>query len=257
MAIVTLTTDFGERGYDLARLKGALLSAQPELQLIDLTHQVGNYDIVQAAFLFSNAWASFPKGSIHLISVNDYPAQPLRFLAAAHRGHYFIAPDNGLFSLIFGAEAPKQYRELPCEAEQQLATEQLYARAVSHLAKGRPLIEIGPAVEDTVQRITLQPVISPAQIRGSVIFVDNFGNAVTHISRALFEQVGAGRPFSLYFKRHDPIRRLSRHYHEAEVGAPLCLFNAAGLLEIAINMGSASQLLGLKYEDTVQLDFHS
>ncbi|NRA52274.1 MAG: SAM-dependent chlorinase/fluorinase [Phaeodactylibacter sp.] len=257
MAIVTLTTDFGDQGFDLPKLKGALLSSAPTAQLVDLTHRVENYDIVQAAFLLRNAWRSFPKGTIHLISVNDYPSDQPGFLAAAHRGHYFIAPDNGLFSLIFPEDAPNQYHEVPYELHELMSLERIYARAVGHLAQGRPIIELGKATTEVEQRITLQPVISPSLIRGSVIFVDSFDNAITNINRALFEQIGGGRSFQLFFKRNDPIARLSKHYHEVEIGEALCLFNSSNLLEVAINMGKASSLLGINVEDTIQIEFHS
>ncbi|MEQ8705252.1 MAG: SAM-dependent chlorinase/fluorinase [Phaeodactylibacter sp.] len=257
MPFVTLTTDFGDKGFDLPKLKGALLTAAASVQLIDLTHQVGNYNIVQAAFLFRNAWPSFPKGTIHLISVNDYPSNTPRFLAAAHRGHYFIAPDNGLFSLIFPEDAPNQYHLISYGPEELISLEQVYARAVGHLAQGRPIIELGETATEVMQRITLQPVIGPSQIRGSVIFVDSFDNAITNINRALFEQVGGGRSFALYFKRNDPIKNLCQYYHEVDIGEPLCLFNSSNLLEIAINMGKASSLLGIHVEDTVQIEFRS
>jgi S-adenosylmethionine hydrolase len=257
MAIVTLTTDFGHGGYDLARMKGAMLREFAELQLVDITHAVNNYDIVQAAFIFRNAWGSFPKGTIHVISVNDYASEQPRFLVAAHRGHYFIAPDNGLFTLIFGEDQPKTFHELKYKEDRLLRLEEVYAQAVGFLARGRPVIEIGLPAEDIVQRISLQPVISHSQIRGSIIFIDNYENAITNISQLLFEQVSAGRDFQLFFKRHDPIRGLSQHYNDVEIGEPLCLFNSAGLLEIAINMGKAGSLLALHVEDAVQIDFHS
>jgi S-adenosyl-L-methionine hydrolase (adenosine-forming) len=257
MAIVTLTTDFGHGGYELARLRGAVLKESAELQLVDITHTVNNYDIVQAAFIFRNAWASFPKGAIHLISINDYAVENPRFLVTAHHGHYFVAPDNGLFTLIFGDDQPRAFHELKYSRDRLLNLEEVYAYAAGFLARGRPIIEIGPPVADIMQRITLQPVISHSQIRGSVIFVDNYENAITNVSKTLFEQVGGGRDFQLFFKRHDPICELSQYYNEVEVGEPLCLFNSAGLLEVAINMGRAGSLLSLKVEDTVQIDFHS
>lgn len=257
MAIVTLTTDFGHGGYELARLKGAMLREFSELRLVDITHTVNNYDIVQAAFIFRNAWASFPKGTIHLISVNDYAIEKPRFLVAAHHGHYFVAPDNGLFTLIFGDDQPKAFHELKYREDRLLNLEEVYAYAAGFLGRGRPVIEIGPPAEGIVQRITLQPVISHSQIRGSVIFIDNYENAITNVSKALFEQVSGGRDFQLFFKRHDPICQLSQYYNEVDIGEPLCLFNSAGLLEVAINMGRAGSLLSLKVEDTVQIDFHS
>lgn len=257
MPIVTLTTDFGWRDYYLAIIKGAMLCEHPQLNIVDITHSIKNYDIVQAAFLFRNAWRSFPEGTIHLISVNDYYAPGKRYLATAFGGHFFIAPDNGVFTLIFDAESPPHFYELEYEEGSPFALRDTYARAVGYLAHGRPLIEIGLPAQDIEQRITLQPVISHSQIRGSIIYIDNYDNAISNITRVLFDKVGGGRSFKLLFKRHPPLSRLSGHYHDLPVGEPLCLFNAAGYLEIAVNMGRAGTLLGLKEEDTIQIDFFS
>ncbi len=255
MPIVTLTTDFGWQDQYLPMIKGAMLREHPALNIVDISHGIPNYDIVQAAYLFRHTWRSFPEGSIHLVSVNDYYSSSPRFLATSYDKHFFIAPDNGIFTLIF-EELPKHFYELEYDAQAAFPLQQVYARAVGYLAHEKPLLEIGMPAEPIEQRITLQPVISHSQIRGSVIYIDNYENAVTNISRALFEQVSGGRKFSLYFKRHDPIERLSTHYQEASVGAPLCLFNSAAHLEIAVNMGKAATLLGLKVEDSVQIDFH-
>ena len=89
-----------------------------------------------------------------------------------------------------------------------------------------------------------------------MIYIDNYENAIVNIDRTLFEKVGRNRPFSLYFKRNDPITRLSEDYSDVPVGETLCLFNPSAYLVIAINMGKASSMLGLKVEDTVQIDFH-
>ncbi|MCB0568330.1 MAG: SAM-dependent chlorinase/fluorinase [Phaeodactylibacter sp.] len=256
MPIVTLTTDFGWQDHYLAMIKGAMLCEHPQLNIIDITHGIQNYDIVQAAFLFRNAWPSFPIGTIHLISVNDYYDAETRFLATGVQGHYFIAPDNGLFSLIFD-EMPQLIYELEYPSNSTFPLREAYGQAVGHLAHGKPLLEIGLPAQNVQQRITLQPVISNSQIRGSVAYIDNFENVITNVPKSLFGQVGAERKFSLYFKRNAPICQLSRHYHDVPVGDPLCLFNAAGQLEIAINMGKASSLLGLKVDDNIQIDFHS
>lgn len=256
MPIVTLTSDFGWRDYYLAMMKGALLSEYPDLTIVDLTHSINNYDIVQAAFLFKNAWSGFPKGTIHVISVDDYAGTEKRFLATSHQGHFFVAPDNGLFSLIFENGLPKEFYQLDFEETSNFPLRTAYAKAVAHIASGKPINEIGPKVTGVVQRITLQPVTSPTQIRGSIIYVDNYENVITNVDRELFERIGNGRDFKLFFKRHDPIDKLSQHYAEIPVGEVLCLFNSASYLEIAINMGKAASLLGLKVEDTIQIDFY-
>lgn len=255
MPIVTLTTDFGWQDYYLAAIKGALLCEHSQLNLVDLTHGVDNYDIVQAAFLFKNAWKNFPEGTIHLISVNDYGGGARRLLLTLHQGHYFVAPDNGLFSLIF-EEEPGRYCGLEYDKEMQYPINKAYAKAIGHLANGQEIEALGAVADDIVRRITLQPITGKDQIRGSFIYIDNYENAITNIDKALFDKIGKGRPFKLYFKRHDPIVKLSKHYSDVPVGEPLCLFNAVEYLEIAINMGRAAGLLGLKKEDSVQIDFY-
>jgi S-adenosylmethionine hydrolase len=256
MPIVTLTTDFGWQDHYLAAIKGALLCENAQLNLVDLTHGVDNYDIVQAAFLFKNTWKNFPEGTIHLISVNDYGSEKQRLLAAVYQGHYFVAPDNGLFSLVFEEEGPKVYHALDYDKEIQFPIRKAYASAIGHLANERDLEALGPVADDIERRITLQPVTNKDQIRGSIIYIDHYENAITNINKDLFEKIGKGRLFKLYFKRHDPIVQLSRHYSDVPIGEPLCLFNAAAYLEIAINMGRAASLLGLKKEDSVQIDFY-
>lgn len=254
MPIVTLTSDFGQGDYYLPLIKGAILSQHEQVQLVDITHQIASYDIVQAAFIFRNAWSSFPKGTIHLISVNDYYQEACRYLAIAHAGHYFIGPDNGVFTLIFDQTAVDGY-ELEIASDTIFNLHEVYARAIGHLATGKEIGQIGKRVEEMVQRITFQPVVQPSMIRGAVIHIDRFQNAILNINRELFDRIGAGRSFQLFFKRHDPIVKLSRHYHEVPIGEVLCLFNSANYLEIAINMGKAAELLSLKVEDAVQIDF--
>ncbi len=252
--IVTLTSDFGWRDYHLALLKGALLSAHRRLHLVDISHDIPNYDIVQAAFIFSNAYRAFPKGSIHIISVNDFYQAESQFVAIFENGHYFIGPDNGMFSLIFDQELHEVYA-LPAPGEADFPLAALYARAVSHIVRERPFYEIGLPVREITRRLSLQPVIGPNYIRGSVIYIDKFENATVNISRPLFEEIGRGRAFRLTFKRHEPITALRRRFHDVPEGEVLCRFNSANFLEIAINMGRAAGLLGLQLEDMVQIDF--
>ena len=254
MPIVTLTTDFGWQDYYAALLKGAILCQNEQINLVDITHNVNNYDIVQAAFIFKNAWRAFPPKSIHLVSVNDYNSEKASFIAMHYQGHYFIGPDNGLFSLVFD-EQPEQIVQLPYVEESSFPLKEVYARAIGHLAAGQPLLELGEVQDGYEERLTFQPVIGKFQIRGAVIHIDKYDNAVLNIHRDLFERIGEGRDFALYFKRHDPILVMKKHYHDAPVGGIICLFNSANLLEIAVNKGKASTLLGLKIEDAVQIDF--
>lgn len=253
MKPVTLTTDFGSQGYYLAALKGAILEESPDLQLVDISHQVKPYDIVQGAYILKNAYHHFPKGTIHLISVDNLSA-PLSLIAFQQDGHFFIGPDNGIFSLVFDQLSQEIYR-LERPIGNHFPLNPMASQAIAHIFSGKPLVEIGLPVANPERRIALQPVISTSQIRGSVIYIDHYENAIVNIQQDLFEKVRNKRRFQLFFKRHDPITQLSGNYHDVPIGETLCLFNSAGYLTIAINMGKAASLLGLKIDDMVQVDF--
>lgn len=254
--IVTITSDFGQRDHHVALIKGRILGQMPNATIIDISHDVDTYNIVEGAFLFRHAWQAFPAGTIHLLSVNDFDQPDRPFLAFTHEGHRFVGPDNGLFSLVF-AEQPAKLFGINSDNINfsPFPIADLFAHAVSHLAQDFPVGGLGEAVDEWVGRITLRPVTGPNHIRGSVVYIDQFDNVILNIDRQLVESVGRGRPFELFFKRHSPIQQLSTHYHDVPIGEILCRFNAGDLLEIAINMDRAAGLLGLKVEDTVQIDF--
>ncbi len=255
MPVITITSDFGWQDYYLAAIKGHLLRQTLEYPIVDITHNIESHDIVQAAFIFKNAWKNFPQGSIHLISVKNYYGEKKRFLIFKYKGHFFVGPDNGLFSLVFEEWPDGPVYSLPSKTGQHLPLKEVFGQAVKKLLSDSALKTLGPKVKDVVQRITFQPVITKNEIRGSVIYIDRFENVIVNISEVLFEQVAVNRDFNVYFKRHDPISKICGHYHEVPVGEPLCRFNSSGYLEIAINMGKASSLLGLNMEDAVHISF--
>jgi S-adenosyl-L-methionine hydrolase (adenosine-forming) len=253
--MVTLTTDFGNSDYYVGALKGALLRRKPDLQLVDITHEIAPYDIVKGAFVLQQVWREFPEGSIHLIGVNCVYAPEFRFVAARHEGHFFIAPDNGILSLLLPGIPHADLRNIPADNKRHFAAKDVFVEAVLHLSVGNDFEALGEHPAPLLERISLQPVVTPARIRGTVVYVDYFDNVVINIGRDLFERTAHGRAFSLYFKRNDPITRLCDNYCDVPVGEALCLFNDADQLEIAVNMGRAAELLGLKVEDVVEVVF--
>lgn len=254
MPIVTITSDFGDRDYYLAMIKGAILSLQPEVTIVDITHNIDPYDIVQAAFALRNAYSSFPEGTIHIASINNFYSKSNCFIALREKEHYFLGPDNGVFSLVFEV-IPRAIYELEIPRKSNFPLKEIFAEAVNHLCSGKPFNEIGLPLDAIDQRIGFQPVIGPDRIQGTVIYIDAFENVITNIRSDLFKKVAKGRRFALHYKRNDPIRKLCKFYYDVNVGDRLCLFNSADYLEIAINMGKAASLLGLKVEDTIQIDF--
>ncbi len=251
--IVSLTTDFGLRDYYTGALKGALLRACPQACLVDISHAVRPFDIAQAAFVVKNAYVFFPEGTIHLVGVHcTYGPEP-RFVVAQEGGHFFAAPDNGVLSLLL--ERVSEARALSVSTNSFLSFIEAFAKTLEHLGSGQPLDRLGVSAGALVERVGLRPVVARSRIRGVVMNVDNFDNVQVNISRETFDRIGQGRPFALFFRRHDPITTLSNCYTDVPEGEPLCLFNSAGYLEIAVNMGRAATLFGLKEEDIVEVIF--
>ena len=229
-----------------------ILSGHPEATIVDITHQIRHFNIVDAAYQMSSTYASFPKGTVHIMHVYTYYDDPSAFIAFEHEGHYFVGPDNGIFSLVFQGLSSPVYLIGDTQTD-AWSGKQMAEAAVKIL--GEEGLESFPEYDEMDQKINLQPVISAKEIRGTVIQVDEFDNAITNISRETFEQVRKGRQFALYFKRFDPITYLCAHYSEVEIGETLCRFNSLGFLEIAINLGKAASSLGLKHNDTIQIEF--
>ena len=257
MAIITLTTDLGYKDFYQAALKGSILSQLPNANIVDISHAISAFNIPQAAFILRNAFHYFPAGTIHLIGIDSVFNEKTRYLALKYKDHYFVGSDNGIFSLLF-EEEPSEIVELNIMQDLKYLNfplSDIFPKAVSHLAKGGRLKDIGITVSGVEDRMTLQPVIERDIIRGSVIYIDSFQNIITNITKEIFTQVQLNRDFTLYFKRNESITQLSWHYNEVPEGEKLCLFGISNHLEIAINKGNASGLLGLHLGDIVRIEF--
>lgn len=251
MSVITLTSDYGTTDHYVASLKGHLLSKNPRLTIVDVSHQIGSFDIAQAAFVLRHAFPAFPKGTIHCVLVHNR-TQAQRLLMFDHKGHIFLVPDNGIATLMFD-EINLCY-EVPV-TDEKANWQRRVAECVDALKSGQPLEDIGKEAGSIERRIHLNPVVTTAFIRGSAIYIDNFDNVVFNVRRELFESVCQGRQFKLYYKRHDPVTIIHKDYYNVPVGEVVCRFNDRGFLELGINMGRAASLLGIKIDDTLQVHF--
>lgn len=258
MAIITLTTDLGYKDFYQAALKGSILSLLPTVNLVDITHSISAFNIPQAAFVLKNAFHYFPAGTVHLIGIDSVYSDHTRYLGVKYKGHYFVGADNGIFSLMFDTP-PEEMVELHIMQDLKFLhfpLSDIFSKASCHIANGGNLSDIGIPVDELEEKVNLHPVIERDTIRGSVIYIDAFQNVITNISKDLFSKVQQNRPFTLYFRKSESISQLSWHYNEVPEGEKLCLFGISNHLEIAINKGNASGLLGLHLGDIVRVEFH-
>ncbi len=258
MAFITLTTDLGLKDHYVSSIKATILTQLPEVHIVDISHEIAKFNIIQAAVVVKNAYREFPPGSTHIIGVLPEERADSPHLAILYDGHYFVGADNGVFSLIFD-QVPDKLIHLNLKLESNnftFPTKDVFAHAACHLARGGTLEMLGQPVPSLTERIMPKPVGEPNHIRGSVIYVDSYGNVVTNITQQMFKEIGRGRPYSISLRRGTyEISDISQNYFDVEVGERLALFGNNGLLEVAISYGNANQLLGLNIDDMVTIEF--
>lgn len=257
MAIITLTTDLGDKDIYQAALKGSILKLLPTVNIVDITHSVAAFNVQQAAFILKNSFYYFPEQTVHLIGIDTVYNSDTKYLAVRYKNHYFVGSDNGIFSLMFDSD-PDEIVELNIMQDLKFLhfpLADIFVKAACHLAGGGKLDGIGLPLESMEKKMNLQPVVEKNMIKGVVIYIDSFQNVITNITKEFFNKVQQGRQFTLSFKRNETINHLSWHYNEVPEGEKLCLFGISDHLEIAINKGNASGLLGLNLGDSVIIHF--
>jgi S-adenosylmethionine hydrolase len=214
MAIITLTTDLGDKDIYQAALKGSILKLLPTVNIVDITNSVAAYNIQQAAFILKNSFHYFPENTVHLIGIDTLYNEDTRYLGIKYKNHYFVGADNGIFSLMFDQE-PQEIVELNIMQDLKFLhfpVADIFVKAACHLAAGAPLSEIGFPMPGIEKKMNLQPVIEKNLIKGVVIYVDSFQNVITNITKDFFTKIQQGRRFMLSFKRNETISHLSWHY---------------------------------------------
>ena len=253
MAIVTLTSDFGHRDAYVAILKATLLSAEPDLKLIDVSHEVEPANIAHGAFIVASAYANFPKKTVHLVAVDSLGTADNKFIAVEIEGHYFIGADNGLLSLISEFEPDKVV--LISEGEKtSFPAKDLMAASAVKLANGSALSDLGKDYPEMKKFLKRSVKANKQEIVGHVAHIDHFGNLITNISKHDFDILSKGKNYTIGIGK-EYINQLNDSPSEVEAGDCFVLFNHQGLLEIGIKNGRAAQLLGLEYDSQVWIKF--
>ncbi|MDC3338005.1 SAM-dependent chlorinase/fluorinase [Flavobacteriales bacterium] len=264
MAIITLTTDMGTRDHYVSAVKGAIYSQLENAQIVDISHDLTRFDIAQCAYIIKNSFQEFPKGSVHIIGVDPEASVNRAHLIVECMGHFFIGADNGIFSILFD-KVPENIFELNISQDSDDLTfpvKDVFAKAACHIARGGTPEIIGVRITSIQQKQMYRPIVEENLIRGTVIYIDAYGNVITNITKSLFQQVSKGRSFKILFRSSAyAIDKISRKYSQVPEGEKIALFSSSDYLEIAINKGvegsggGANKLFGLKIYDTVTVQF--
>ena len=254
MGLVTLITDFGEKDYYVALLKAALYSHLLDVKIVDVTHGIQRHDIMEAAFFLTGVYDKFPAKTIHIVAVNSFYADQSELIFFERNNQFFIGPNNGIFSLVFPELNINEVYRVPSYVDVDNQYE-LVGLLTHQIDDELSPDKIGLRVSQLEQKITLQPVITSHQIRATIVHIDQFGNVIVNLDSQTFQKIKGERDFAIYYKSSDPINHLSFGYGDSAIGDVCAFFNTIGLLEIAINMGNAHELLNLNKNETIQINF--
>ncbi len=248
--IITLTTDFGLSDPFVGIMKGVILSIAPDAQLVDISHDVHSYDILEAAFLVENAYRYFPEGTVHLLVVDPGVGSARRPIAAKAHKQLFVAPDNGVLSAVFDNDVYHiTNRSLFLSSvSQTFHARDIFAPVAAHLARGTPIESVGPRILEFIKKSLPQPRPDGGKLTGTVIRIDKFGNIITNLRRADLRD-----DFKI-FVAGSPITRLYLSFSEAKSGEFFAFEGSTGYIEIALNQGSAADQLKVQRGAEIEVE---
>ncbi len=243
--IITLLTDFGTADGYLGAVKGVLKTICGTVDIVDISHDIAPYQISQAAFTLLNYYNRFPKDTIHLIVIDPGVGSDRRAVVVKTDYHYFVGPDNGIFSYLSAREDYKAYTIDPQtimkeETAYTFHARDLFAPVAAKIALGMPPAELGKETDSLMTEMPLQFSKQGNEIALRCIARDHFGNIISGFTRQDLDRLGKRKITGVRFKNFET-DQISRYYGEAEPGWPLVLWNSLDFLEVAVNQGNAAQ----------------
>lgn len=274
MSVITFTSDYGLVDHRVPSVKGKILSLNENVNIIDISHEIQAYNLLQTAYIVRNSYSFFPKGTVHIISVDSFYTKERKCILYDADGHYFIAADNGVLSLIFYDIKPEAVYEITFnnrfDDEVNFTSTDIFAPVAVHLKNGGLPEVIGRKYKTPKQLSFPRPVFSENEkmIIGEIMYIDNFGNVVSNISKKFFEKNAVGFDSFIVKFRNLALSKIYGQYtefvndwtneHEFH-GKSAAIFNDAGLLELTIYKGNsqngAKTLFGLKVGEKIYIEF--
>ena len=252
---ITLTTDFSQQDPYVGMMKGVIAAINPQAQVIDLSHGVPPQNIMAAGLILQHSIRYFPAGTIHVVVVDPGVGSSRRPILIEFDGSYFIGPDNGVLSVAFERKQPSQIIHLsnPTFQLQTISKtfhgRDIFAPAAAHLSLGVPVSDFGEKLDSFIELVVPKVGRQEQQISGEIVYVDSFGNLFTNIRER--DLTGLAKDRLRIVLGAAEIGGLADGYASVVTGEFVCLFNSWGLLEIAVNKGSARQRTGAKVGDKV------
>jgi len=256
--ILTLTTDFGWADHYVGTIKGVILGICPQAQIVDISHGVTPFEIGEGAYLIAQAYRYFPKKTVHVVVVDPGVGTARRPILMEAAGQYFVAPDNGVLSMVLSREAGAKFR-LFSNAKYFLPRvsttfhgRDIFAPVAAHLAAGVPAARMGKRIEDYLKPGFDKPHRAGKRTwMGRILKIDRFGNVITNFHVDDFGDL-ALRNFSLAFGPV-AVTALARNYAERAPGELFAILGSSGYYEVSVSQGSAAKAIGCETGAAIEL----
>jgi len=257
MALITLISDWQTNGFYLSAVKGLLLNLITNINIIDISHDIENHNINQAAFILKHSYKNFPAKTIHLVCIASETLDNENYVIIETENQYFIGSDNGIFGLIFEEKPTKIVRPDLSGFEINTFPElNIFTQLAQKIVENDNIELLGEKISNYKKSFLLNATYEENSILGKIIFIDSFSNAISNISKELFEKVGKGRKMTIYIKTNRiKINQINTKYSDTEPGDILAIFNSQNLLEIAQFKGKLSELYNLDYNTSIRINF--
>lgn len=259
-SLITFTSDFGTRDQYVGAVKGVLLSTHPEAEVIDLSHEIPSHDILAGAFTVVGSCPEFPSGTVHLVVVDPGVGSGRRAIVASTERHLYVAPDNGVLSLLMERESVS--RVVAVEAEHYYRrpvsstfhARDIFAPVAAYLSKGVDILKFGPEISD-YKRLVLpsQKRLEDGSTEGFILHIDKFGNATTSFTPDDLEKAGSDSPRASFRIGEKLVEDRVESYAEGADRDVFFLTGSSGYLEIASFKQSAARALNLRRGMKIQL----
>ena len=255
--LIIMITDFGVKDFYVGAMKGAMYKVFPQAKIDEISHGVSKFDIKEGAYTLAKAAPEFPAGTVFVGVIDPGVGTQRKPIAMkTENGNYFIAPDNGLLTLIAGSMGVAEVREITnrdiMRQDVQSSTfhgRDIFGPAAAHLAKGFAFEKIGPVLKEYVQLpISFAKIVDDA-IVGQIDVIDEYGNVITNIRPDLFEKLGIqrGQTIEIEFSHQRSVFcKYVKAYGDAPVGSGVGLFGSGGVFEVAVNQGNLAKDLKLE-----------
>ncbi len=248
--IITLTTDYGTRDHLVAAVKGVILGILPTATIVDICHHVMPFDILDGALTIGSAYACFPARTVHVVVVDPGVGTERRPILVSAGQQYFVAPDNGVLSMIYQREENVLVRHITAEhhfrnpVSSTFHGRDVFAPAAAWLAKAYQSESFGEPITDYAKFSLPRVRADGATMKGVVLRVDAFGNVLTNFTLEDLPPASDMEGRINLEVGGKPVENMVRTFAQGAPGEPVALIGSSGFLEIAVNRGNAAQLLG-------------